>query len=92
MPAYATPGEFCLEGEWKSHLRDRSSIEHLLRMLESLGYFKAVHALESLLLGELVGARQISRRPLGWFQLRMSDGASRLPLGRVANASDAHPG
>lgn len=39
----ALPGVFCLEGEWNADLRDRTSVEPVLELLERLRLAKYVH-------------------------------------------------
>jgi hypothetical protein len=39
----ATNGVFCLEGEWDSDLRKRTSVLPVLELLERLGAIKAIH-------------------------------------------------
>lgn len=36
-------GIFCLEGEWNADLRDRVSVEPILRLLETLGIAPSIH-------------------------------------------------
>ena len=41
MPA--SPGIFCLEGQWDDDLSDRASVRPTLELLESLGEIRFIH-------------------------------------------------
>ncbi len=85
------PGVLCLEGEWKTDMRDRSSVASLLRLHEGLGYIDCIHR-DVATLAELEYYVEKWQKPrykhytLGYFAFHGSSG--HLHLGKTKSGKE----